>query len=53
LSFKKGEPDWDLYDLAKIQSFPSVAWKLKNIKSMTSSKRQKAYENLETILLNL
>jgi predicted nucleotidyltransferase component of viral defense system len=53
LSFKKGEPDWDLYDLAKIQSFPSVAWKLKNIKAMTNGKRQKAYENLETILLNL
>lgn len=50
LSLKRGEPNWTLCDLTEIQHFPSVIWKLQNIKAMTNSKRQKAYETLEKVL---
>jgi Nucleotidyl transferase AbiEii toxin, Type IV TA system len=52
LSFKKGEPNWALYDFEKIQNFPSITWKLKNIKTMSSNKRKNAHENLEKLLLS-
>jgi len=49
LSFKKGKPNWALYDFEKIQNFPSIAWKLKNTKTMSSSKHKNAHENLEEL----
>ena len=34
LSFKRGEPDWSLVDIAELQNMPSVQWKLMNIRGL-------------------
>lgn len=53
LSFKTGEPDWNLIDIPKLNEFPSIKWKLLNIKKMSLTKREenikklKNYFNLE------
>jgi len=47
ISFKRGEPKWDLLPIEKIQNFPSVKWKLHNIQSMAPTKRQQALTLLE------
>jgi hypothetical protein len=42
-AFSAGKPEWDLLsenvDITKIQSMPSVQWKLLNISRMNTSKR--------------
>jgi len=50
LSFKAGEPDWQLFALPQIESLPSVQWKLQNIRAMSKSKREIAYKKLESLL---
>jgi len=52
ISFKRGEPKWDLISVENIQNFPSVKWKLHNIQNMTSAKRQQALALLEKKLQN-
>lgn len=52
IELQKGEPNWALYDFENIQNFPSITWKLKNIKTMSSSKGKNAHENLEKLSLN-
>jgi predicted nucleotidyltransferase component of viral defense system len=47
LSFKRGEPNWDLFPIKTIQQFPSVKWKLYNIQSMTKEKRLQSLKKLE------
>ncbi|MDP2194303.1 MAG: nucleotidyl transferase AbiEii/AbiGii toxin family protein [Alphaproteobacteria bacterium] len=47
LSFKQGEPKWDLFPLAVIQNLPSIQWKLHNIKMMDPKKRSDAVKKLE------
>jgi hypothetical protein len=34
LSFKAGEPDWTLSNIAKLQYLPAVKWKLQNIQKL-------------------
>ena len=34
ISFKSGEPNWDLCNIENAQNFPSVKWKLHNIKKI-------------------
>lgn len=50
LSVKAGEPNWNLFDIPNINHYPSVVWKIKNIQSMSSTKRKQAYENLKNVL---
>jgi len=50
LSLKAGKPNWDLFDIPNIKDYPSVAWKLKNIQSMSGTKRKQTYENLKSVL---
>ncbi len=50
ISLKRGEPDWSLVDIPKIDEFPSVRWKLLNIKKMPAEKRKEAIQKLEKIL---
>ncbi|MCG8464641.1 MAG: nucleotidyl transferase AbiEii/AbiGii toxin family protein, partial [Xanthomonadales bacterium] len=38
LSFKQGEPDWDLFDHPTIAHLPAVQWKLLNIKRLAKNK---------------
>lgn len=47
ISFKRGEPKWDLFPVQNAQNFPSVKWKLHNIRTMTAIKREKALALLE------
>ena len=46
ISFKKGEPQWDLFAIQNVQNFPAVQWKLYNIQTMNTSKRNKALDLL-------
>lgn len=50
MSFKQGNPLWHLSGLEDIQNYPSIQWKLQNIKSMTSEKHAIALQKLETVL---
>jgi len=50
LSFKSGNPDWNLIDVAHLKDLPGVKWKLQNIKKMDKKKHIEAYEKLEICL---
>ena len=50
ISFKQGEPEWDILGLNNIHELPAVLWKLHNLKQMNSSRRKKAVEKLEKVL---
>jgi predicted nucleotidyltransferase component of viral defense system len=47
LSFKKGEPKWELFPIEKAQHFPAIKWKLHNIRSMDPKSRMAALSKLE------
>ncbi|MBA3814511.1 MAG: nucleotidyl transferase AbiEii/AbiGii toxin family protein [Alphaproteobacteria bacterium] len=47
MSFKKGEPVWDLFPIENAQNFPSVKWKLHNIQTMSLKKRLESLKKLE------
>jgi len=52
LSFKRGDPDWDLFPYAKLKDMPAVQWKLLNLQNLIKSNPGKHKElllNLETI----
>ncbi len=50
ISFKKGEPMWDLFPVRNAQDFPSIKWKLHNIQNMSSQKRAELIKKLENKL---
>jgi predicted nucleotidyltransferase component of viral defense system len=50
LSLKRGEPNWDLFDIPGVEQFPAVRWKLMNIKKMNKQKHQKMLKRLSEIL---
>jgi len=50
LSFKQGEPDWDLLNMPKIERLPAIQWKLHNIKKIPKQKHKAALEKLEKVL---
>ena len=37
LSFKRGDPEWDLFPAAGLKDLPAVQWKLLNIKNLWES----------------
>ena len=39
ISFKSGEPKWDLFPIKNVQHFPSVKWKLHNIQTLAPLKK--------------
>lgn len=47
ISFKNGEPKWELFPIKNARDFPSVKWKLHNIQNMTPKKRDQALTVLE------
>lgn len=51
LSFKACKPDWSLLGLPGIEKLPALQWKQLNLAKMSREKHQKAYQNLEDILL--
>jgi hypothetical protein len=50
MSFKRGEPDWNLAPEPHIQNLPAVQWKLLNIGLMPDEKRALSLEKLEQVL---
>lgn len=50
LSFKLGEPDWELVSLTGVAELPAVKWKLQNIRLMKPEKHAQALERLRRVL---
>jgi predicted nucleotidyltransferase component of viral defense system len=53
ISFKKGEPAWDLIKLDNLQHFPAIQWKLQNIQTLiekNSTKHAALLKGLEDVL---
>ncbi|HBC9152950.1 TPA: nucleotidyl transferase AbiEii/AbiGii toxin family protein [Escherichia coli] len=50
MSFKRGEPDWNLAPEPHIQNLPAVQWKLRNIGQMSEGKRAQSLEKLEKVM---
>lgn len=50
LSFKSGNPKWDLLGFEHLQNLPGLQWKLRNIKKMESAKRHQLLKKLEQTL---
>lgn len=55
LSFKKGEPEWDLFEIEQLKEMPAVKWKLLNIQKLSknnANKHKKMYGALESLLMD-
>lgn len=50
LSFKRGEPNWELLNVTGVADLPAVQWKLMNVRRMASAKREQAVERLRRVL---
>jgi hypothetical protein len=50
LSFKRGEPDWELLRVPGVADLPAVQWKLQNVRRMAPAKREQAVERLRHVL---
>jgi predicted nucleotidyltransferase component of viral defense system len=53
MSFKRGEPSWDLLGVAHAADLPAVRWKLQNLAQMAPVKHREALDNLERVLGNI
>ena len=51
LSFKNKKPEWELSGIDGIENYPSVKWKLMNLRKMDVKKHAAAYEKLKEYLL--
>lgn len=53
LSFKRGNPDWDLYPVSGLKDMPAVQWKLLNLQNLIKSnpgKQKELLSKLKTLL---
>lgn len=50
LSFKSGDPQWDLLEHAIARELSAVQWKLRNIRKMSPARRAQALSRLEKVL---
>lgn len=53
LSFKRGNPDWNLFPIPRLNEMPAVQWKLMNLQKLMKSNPEKHKEllvKLETLL---
>lgn len=50
ISFKQGEPQWNLLGLTGIDRLPAVRWKQINLDKLSSAKRSAAVEKLRLAL---
>ena len=53
LSFKMGEPKWELAPWATLQNLPAVKWKLRHIKTLKENNPHKHTKQYEELLLKL
>lgn len=42
ISFKQGEPKWELYSLVVLKDMPSVQWKLQNVRKLLKNSKKHA-----------
>lgn len=49
LTFKRGNPDWDLFPVAGLKDMPAVQWKLMNIQNLKRSNPDKHTEILNKL----
>lgn len=47
VTFKSGQPFWDLLGLEGIDEYPAIQWKLKNIAKMDAKKHEQALDELK------
>jgi predicted nucleotidyltransferase component of viral defense system len=50
VSFKRGEPDWQLLGIPHAEQLPAVRWRLQNLARMDGRKRQKLTDGLIQVL---
>ncbi|CAJ1836185.1 hypothetical protein HLBENOHH_01975 [Aeromonas dhakensis] len=53
LSFKRGEPDWTLFDVPTAEQLPAIRWKLQNLQKLRDKnpgKHQEALVKLDNVL---
>ena len=50
LSFKRGEPNWELLSVTGVADLPAIQWKLMNVRRMSPAKREQAVERLRRVL---
>lgn len=50
ISFKEGNPNWDIFELKNIEFLPAINWKLHNIRKMDKNKHKIQIEKLKYIL---
>ena len=41
VTFKKGDPEWELIKLDNLQYFPAIQWKLQNIQTLAKNNKSK------------
>ncbi|MCG2589510.1 nucleotidyl transferase AbiEii/AbiGii toxin family protein [Rhodohalobacter sulfatireducens] len=50
ITFKKGDPQWNLMPVSHLKNLPGVKWKLLNIRKMDEKKHQEMLKKLEEVL---
>lgn len=53
MSFKRGEPQWELLAVEHAPNLPAVRWKLHNLRKMQPDKHREALGKLERVLENI
>ena len=51
MSFKRGNPDWELFPIRNLKEMPAVQWKLKNMRTLIKSNPQKHQELIKKLEL--
>ena len=49
ISFESGQPEWDGYEFEYFKNYPSVQWKLLNLKKLAKQNPQKLLDELEKL----
>ncbi len=50
ISFERGEPDWDLLALPKVDKLPAVKWRQQNLDKLSENRRIELVRELERVL---
>lgn len=50
VSFERGEPDWDLLGLKRVDKLPAIQWRQQNLDKITKNKRADLVAQLERVL---
>ena len=49
ISFESGQPEWDGYEFEYFKDYPSVQWKLLNLKKLAKQNPQKLQEEVASL----